>query len=629
MYENAGKTSVMGTDYLIVDTKNLTVSNKDEQDNDGRSVVSDWKNSEGKIEKYILTDTQFDAIDETGYHVNQSKIQWGLPIGYIVIPIKESDSFSIVKFKNKTLEFDANSTVKFENDFAASKIKTTNTFGYGMNVHAAKAKSGSGIEVTWDKPNNSTDLQPTIYRMPYNKDKNYDYGEVWKKVKPLSDKHTSFIDDTIPNEDAHLAFVYAVEYQASTTSNLVKSYRKELSNKKDSFSSYPINIEKEAANKGYMSAIKGFFASNVEDAEIGDIDYFQERLQWDAKWNFEDRSLSPKSFQVCIKNKNIEETKDWFVIADVDINDDGTFKITKRQLDDKYDIKVTPLSSNDGLKISPATFIKEGITKSDLPSMETNGLLKVLRDTKHYYSLNITSDLYDSNNKKIYDRQAANESVYTFRQITDKELFKCVSLILADAIYIAGIPKADTGQLQETTSYSHFTHGNKGTFTITHTGMWSLFHGTRDDTTWGLGFQDYVHKFLGGTPTNPNETLISDFTLYAGNSDTKKGMANNKLYYLPTLTFSVSHNSKLSSCNNLKITYTVGKEGLTPQYYLSINKNGSSELVVNIDDNDSDFINWFPYYLDNDMSATPITSYTTKAGSKNECPPLYNSPWWN
>lgn len=612
MYENAGKTSVMGTDYLIVDTKNLTVSNKDEQDNDGRSVVSDWKNSEGKIEKYILTDTQFDAIDETGYHVNQSKIQWGLPIGYIVIPIKESDSFSIVKFKNKTLEFDANSTVKFENDFAASKIKTTNTFGYGMNVHAAKAESGSGIQVTWEKPN-GVNLEPTVYRLPF--DKNNNYGTNWgKPVARLSSSTTTFKDTTIPYEQAHLAFVYAVEYDSSTESNFVKSYQNLLNTKKDTSYTYSQNLTVENNNKGYLSSIKGFNAYTIE-AEINTPEYFQESLQWDARWNFDERSICPKGFNIDIKNNNLSRTSNWITIAKATVQNNGTFIIEEVPLSEEDDIIVEISTANNGLKIYPES-LKNNI------STETNGLLKVLRDTRHYYSLNITSGLKDENQNDIYDRQG-EDLIYTYRQVTDQELVKCVSVIIADALLQTSIP---TYQGAFSNHAALTLSGEQGQFKIDHFG--GLWGGSQDECTWGFENTQYVHKFTGGTCSTNQKLTVSDIILESGSSKSEKGIVNNKLYHLPELTITISHKSGLSSYNT-KLTYVVGTKGTSAVYNLSIKKENLSVVVIS--KNSTEYIKWFPYWLDNIASTKIITSYTPQitVDKDTQNVPLYNSPWWN
>ncbi|MDY5122722.1 MAG: hypothetical protein SPE59_02865 [Treponema sp.] len=603
MYENAGKTSVMGTDYLIVDTKNLTVSNKDEQDNDGRSVVSDWKNSEGKIEKYILTDTQFDAIDETGYHVNQSKIQWGLPIGYIVIPIKESDSFSIVKFKNKTLEFDANSTVKFENDFAASKIKTTNTFGYGMNVHAAKAESGSGIQVTWEKPN-GVNLEPTVYRLPF--DKNNNYGTNWgKPVARLSSSTTTFKDTTIPYNQSHLAFVYAVEYDSSTESDFVKSYQNLLNTKKDTSYTYSQNSTVENNNKGYLSSIKGFNAYTIE-AEINTPEYFQESLQWDARWNFDERSICPKGFNIDIKNNNLSRTSNWITIAKATVQNNGTFIIEEVPLSEEDDIIVEISTANNGLKIYPKSLKNKNST-------ETNGLLKVLRDTRHYYSLNITSGLKDENQNNIYDRQG-EDLIYTYRQVTDQELVKCVSVIIADALYQCSIPTVKTGDFITKNWGHNYLEGNEGKITISHYGG----VGSNNLCRWTLG-NNYIHQFTGGTPVTPNELLISQFNLSSNLSASETGISDYKLYHLPELTISVSHESGLSSYKTKSLKYTVGKPGTSDTYLLYITKDGKE--IVNLNKYE-DFMLWFPYWLNNEISANPITNV-------NQNCPLYMEPWWN
>lgn len=614
MYGDKEKTdaNILGTDKLVVNTETLTVENDSDQENNGRSIVEYDPNE--SIYKYSLIDKQIDSTETYGYQLNQERIQWGYPIDYIILPLMENDNANSISFNysNQVTTFNTSSLISYETDFIKNHKVERCTFGYGFNVHAAKSESGSRIKITWDKPN-TVNKSVSIYRMPFNKSANYNYGSTWEKIA-TKDFDVNEYEDFIDQKKSHLAYVYAIQYDS--TSDLVSSYRTSplgLGMKEKNYDEKYTNANKniEPSNKGYLFSI-----TNVEAEPIDGEKSFRELISWNSTWDFEERALCPKSFDIQIKNKNLAYTKDWISIARVNISPKGEFTFDesfKLPVNNNYDIFINTNSIGE-VTVEPDSF------KNNETPIETNGLLKVLRDTRHYYSLNITDGREDANNKLIYDRQFEDESLYTYRNVTKTEVVKCVSVIIADALLQSSIP---TYSGLFTNHATVIKPGVTGTFKIDHFGG----VGSGDLCTWGFDSSYYKHRFTGGTCSADKVLLDSDFILYSIDSPSKKGILANKLFYLPSLDITVSHSSNLSSYSGV-INFTAGAEGTSSETYnLIITYN--SKPFVNIENNMDQYLNWFPYYLNNDMSSTPISEYVQTAGSKNNNVPYYNSPWWN
>ena len=67
----------------------------------------------------------------------------------------------------------------------------------------------------------------------------------------------------------------------------------------------------------------------------------------------------------------------------------------------------------------------------------SNGVLKVLRDARHFYRLKAYRTLSDGS---IAEATVGDDSVYVYREITKQELVRCTNFVIADALYKAGIP---------------------------------------------------------------------------------------------------------------------------------------------------------------------------------------------
>lgn len=632
LYTDKDLSDIEQTDYYYVDAATLTVTAKNNQSTDGRTVCSRKDNT------FTIVDYQCDAEDNYDYQYSQSKIQWGLPYSYNVLPlhdeshtdsegaVTEIDYFNVFLFDDEGMS--ANSVVKYEN-FVKATRKTTNTIGYGINLVAAKSKNGESILIEWDKPNNADGLQPAIYRMPFSKPEDATDNtnwQSWKKINNLSSNKTSY-SDKLPNENAHLAYLYAVEYEPATMENFVSSYIDDISKISDGFT--------EPDNKGYLFAIKGFQAFSIDSDDPTEDEYYQESIRWDPTWDFTERAICPDSFTVDIKNKNLSRTKNWISVANVTI-DKTTGKFTISPLSkyapsaakDDDDLTVTSATAANGINVKPKSLVgtttpvkaggeTDAAYLTRLEAHKTTGLLMVLRDTKHYYSLNITGN-------GNTNRQAKDESIYTYRQITETELVKCVSIIIADALYQAGIPTEEGAASAGSTNSCYGT--NSSSLSITHVGW-------HNSCEWDFKNMDYQHKFRGGTPTDYAEEsttkeVISDIILYAGSAshDPYKNILSSgsnycikdyTLYYLPTLSIQIRSLNNLSSYEK-RLTYTVG-EISNKKYTLNISIGNSK--FVSISNSHNTYIQWFPYEI-GVAQAEHKTLYDSSL-------PVYSSPWWN
>lgn len=441
LYSDKSQTTISATDeYLITETKNdngetIGATITAEQELEGRATII----YNAKENLFTLTDIQKDATEVYGYHLTQEKIQWGLPFGYIVLPLKEDGSKSTFEFEENSISM-KNSSAVIYTDLVDNK---TCTFGYGMNIRAGKSVSASTVNVSWESPN-SKDLIPTVYRKPFKKDETPEYGSSWEHVATLSQGATSY-SHKLEKDNISSAFVYCVQYEAPTASDIVKSYREQLLTAKDS-----VNSPEEPLNKGYLLTLKNFDAiyggKGTVPEEAG---YYQENVNWSNTWDYEERALGPDSFTIDMKNKNLSSTANWVTIANISVSDE-TQSITP--VTTHTDTTIDVMAANNGITLKP-----EGLTAKTATS--TDGLLKVLRDAKHYYSANLTRGA-------ITVRQAEDESVYAYRQISDEEFTKAVMVYVTEGLSVIGKldfeSKSFSGSIDGTITGYHRSTMNMG-----------------------------------------------------------------------------------------------------------------------------------------------------------------------
>ena len=287
-----------------------------------------------------------------------------------------------------------------------------------------------------------------------------------------------------------------------------------------------------------------------------------------------------------MKNNNLGA--DWKTVATY--TNDGTVTINDP---DEYETTIT--QQGNGIVIAP-----NGLNNNN--SAIHNGLLKVLRDYKHYAQVIVTRETAAGEITASFADDEENN--YIVRKITEGELTKSISLIIADAIYQAGISSGGSREC--------------GYFFIQHpSATKKIIYGTND--------KEYTHIFKGGTSSTLNKEFKSSWTVKIPNSTkTSYSANNNSLFYLPEVSITITNSEvELDSYKGIMV-FSAGKQGQFVggcELVWSLNIKINNKPICSISDNKNDFLNWFPYTL-GDSQGDSITSYT-------ESEPIYQSPWWN
>jgi hypothetical protein len=546
--------------------------------------------------KYTLVDTYKPySGSEDGLQIAQSRIAWGVPFDYIIVPLaSETDSFD---YSTGSI----GSNVTYAN--IAKIAKRGSTVGYGQNVSATKSEYASKVILNWNAPCMSSviDLTPIVYRKP-----SLDSTSAWKKYDASLNKDKTSYTVEAENDYDYIPYDYAISYQLSTstpTTLFVPSYEAELTSTLDATYS-----PTEQLNKGYFFALEPLVArnegttktSNTEEAET-----YSEKVTW-TLWDYTKRAVGPadngSTPTYTIYEKNYNNSSKWFPVAAV--SKDGSTKSTLPNYESWYN---TSLSiSGSTLTLTPSIFVNATNSTTGID----DGLLKVQRDYLHYYK--ITALRQDSSSSWITTAMGDNNTVSTYRKISGDEFVSNVLLIFADAINQSGV--ASKG--------SRTVSGNIGAFTITHTEATKTL-------IFGTGGNSYNHKFYS-LPGKQNETFVSAWTISIPTSEYRAAVDDSKVYYFGASTITVSHNG-ISSYEG-SLTFSAGTQGKLaklivafdgvsgPTYNLTCSATGKTIANPSISDNESTFKQYFPFTLGSDHD----TKYTTY----NSDLPSYNGTWW-
>lgn len=512
--------------------------------------------------------------DTSKYQVNQSKIAWGLPYGYFVVPVKNvSDRPSYTNF-----------------EYAKGAA-----YGYGLNVKASKAEYGNKVVVTWEQPYNAESKTASLYRRRAGSEQSN-----WEHCTVLGKSSEAVIsaENIISGIDVKLnAYEYAVLYNGTGGGGNVfaASYEKDLlsSEKKDKDS--PL----EQSNKGYTLGI-----ANISAQKAGGYD---ETVNWSV-WNYAERNIGPDYYEIQIKNLN--NKNDWVTVAkitpDVKVTD-GEFKIND---DGRTAVPVN--AAANGIESLSSDVCSATLTPAFTEDNFSNGVLKVLRDARHFYRLKAYRTLSDGS---IAEATVGDDSVYVYREITKQELVRCTNFVIADALYKAGIPyKTVNG------SSTKKTDGAEGSFSITGAPVGGLNY--KNKVTWD--FNTYKAKWSSGFCSTDSGNVESFLSLDSeASSSSEVGIDGNalnfaecQLYYLPALDIKVTSSVPLDSYKGT-VNVTIGSSGNKTVWNMTANLNG--EQIKKISGNENDFYKWFPYAL----GSTITPSSNVDANFKT-----YQSPWW-
>ena len=380
------------SDFYYVNTDGSQVTVQNEEYNTSQIVTINFDGTQFK-----LLDNSYQNSGNTKWQINQDKINWGFPYHYTVFPLEnENDSFD-----EETLSLAEK--VTYSN---LDKIESVGSaIGYGHNVTATKSEDPIKVTITWTKPYLSSTGQytPILWRSESGKNN-------WEKTDLSLDDTGNFVFvpkyNSITKVNERITpYDFAIVYE-DTSSKPNQTYLNDLASKVDE--------NGEPHNKGYAFAI----ATKAENVTVNGEPGYSEKISW-TPWDYTKRARGPKQdaiYSVNMKNNNLGA--EWINVATY--KNDGTitpntYKETTIAID-VNGVKITPneLSSDD--------------------SAVHNGLLKVLRDYKHYVQVLVTRE--NSNGQVITASFADDEENYfANRKITIQEFALSTATSIGDSLY--------------------------------------------------------------------------------------------------------------------------------------------------------------------------------------------------
>lgn len=441
---SADNKTIESADLYYVNTDASTVS-VDGEDIDTSKYV---KISYDEIAlEYKLEDSSYPNTGNTKWQVNQDRINWGFPYHYTVFPLEnETDSFDV---ETGALA----DKVTYKNLSDVESIGSA--LGYGHNVTATKSEDPRKITITWDKPylSDKASYEPVLWRSESGKNN-------WEKTDLSLDGTGKFV--FIPKYNERITpYDFAVMYK-DTSSKPNQTYLDDLTTKFDE--------NGEPHNKGYAFAIETSAENVTVDGEAG----YNEKISWKL-WDYTKRAKGPKQdaiYIVQMKNNNLGA--DWKTVATY--TNDGTVTINDP---DEYETTIT--QQGNGIVIAP-----NGLSNDN--SAIHNGLLKVLRDYKHYAQVIVTRETAAGEITASFADD--EENMYAYREVTNAELAKATMLVLSDAFYRANNGGNLNYELKEGSNGTYFS----GSYKIQHD----------PDAFWQLS-KDYYFNLTKYSPKFPTK----------------------------------------------------------------------------------------------------------------------------
>ncbi|MDE5580766.1 MAG: hypothetical protein K2I95_05035, partial [Treponemataceae bacterium] len=226
-----------------------------------------------------------------------------------------------------------------------------------------------------------------------------------KKAESLS------ATDTPSGDAKYEAFEYVVKYgkaEGGDTLSVPASLLDELVAATETRYYYPEG-RTEPQNKGYLFALRLSVLADEKNTYYEAID---------CDWNYSKRGIGPDKLTLSMYNNNIKD--DWVGILTA--NGEGAFSV----IDGVSDIVIKPTDRQGVFSVAPA-----GIAAGT--SGTTDGMLKVLRDYKHYYKLK--AEHKNKNDVAISYEVGADKGIYAYRQITIDEFIDISALSIGECLY--------------------------------------------------------------------------------------------------------------------------------------------------------------------------------------------------
>lgn len=494
--------------------------------------------------KFTYTDT-FNAVtdDSDTTQVNQDKLFWGIPFKYSVFPlVSEEDKDSI-----SGLYTNANQIAKLGS-----------TRGLGLDIKASKSEYSDKIEIKWNQPyhGDKTPAPKILWKESDEADSSYSVLDA-SKYELGEDKTSAFIP--LYGENRTKAFDFMVSYSSSSKPVFPDSFKKTLKGQIDKLTeSLP---KKETQNKGYA------FAVNLSAGNSTRNNGFEEKFEWDL-WDYNKRSLGPASdskylFQI----KNNDYSSDWITVAEINTN--GTITTPNNT-----SLNIT--TEETGLGLSSGLYIK--------PSAKENygypGILKTVRDFKHYGRIYATRTNSEDDTVEASYSDGSEDTTFAWRQITDEEWIRFTTLALTEGFWTACKGDNNWQSSDETTTYAR-ENSTGGSITISR---------DRGTVTYSFSKWNPDSTALSGAKVSlPLCISNSSSTLKAEGSSVFIGMGHKEDRFTQSLapttittepesTILVSYPTLADSLKGTITLSSTGKDNLS----ISFSRNGQSETTLSI-----------------------------------------------
>ena len=467
-----------GEFVYFYDGSKLSVQGQDEAKFNSEVTVSD---EEGI---YTLTDKYTDStgVDNNDtsrkFRIEQDKLGWGYPYRYQVFPVKTS--VPVFSRDGENISLCTVDDVVFLD--ADKNYVVGSAIGYGLDVKATKAESADTVTVTWTKPymGGTGTLKPVLLRVESGT------SETSWTTYSQADFETGGTKATVhlsgDGANRNKAYDYVVKYVPDGSSDFTYSPLAAYTEAQKGDSSLD-----EPANKGYFFSVVGAEASKT-DIKDGGASTFAEELAI-TPYNWTKRKNGPEKYKVYVKNNNIDGN--YNLVATIPVNKEsyGTPAVNVS------DINVTVSGSR--LRFTP-------VFSGDVHG----GLLKVLRDYKHYYKIEAVRTITDSDGveTEITAVLGDDDSIWGARQITAKEFAKVATLSVGDGLYNDDICSSSSSGYVWTFNFDKST----GPYFL---GISGLMHGSR--AFWLTG-RPYVY----GANYKPVETYSEKAVLNLKSLDT-------------------------------------------------------------------------------------------------------------
>ena len=361
-------------------------------------------------ETYRLQDIyQEPTTESSAYQTVQSKLCWGRPYGYIVLPVKKSDDFKFVD-NTATLVADSSAVDYTANGTRLAEARAA-TLGYGLNLVADKATSGSKQNIKWNEPYKPQ--QPVVYRRAAGSTGKF---EKFYDNTAIKGKNSAAMQIT---DNYYDAFEYIVKYYAAnpdgSSIDLPPSLLAEIEGSAQNYET-PQGEKQELDNKGYLLTVDGF------DVQVHPEKTYYEQAYW-KEWDYSKRAVGPDSMVILVQNNNIDADSHELVSIEKANAHTGIQTVA--------DDITAEAEGNATIRVAPA-----GIAAGT--SGTTDGMLKVLRDYRHNYTFRLERTVGETPISVSYEDYEKDGVKTAYRQITDEELVRAATLAMAYGIQQTG-----------------------------------------------------------------------------------------------------------------------------------------------------------------------------------------------